>query len=159
MKSPSQHQGFTLIELVVVIVILGILAATALPKFVDLGNDARTAQVNALAGTLKSTAALWRSKCAATGIRPNGGTNTVINGTTYTLYNCYPEAGGNVSTGFIQTLVDYDANIFEVTAPNGTATTRFRVKTVANPDECYAQYTESYDPNIPPVVAVKTDGC
>ncbi len=50
----KKNNGFTLIELVVVIVILGILSAVAAPKFMDLQSDARISAINGLAGTIKS---------------------------------------------------------------------------------------------------------
>lgn len=51
----KQQQGFTLVELVIVIVVLGILAAVAVPKFVDLSNEASTAAAEGVAATLSST--------------------------------------------------------------------------------------------------------
>jgi MSHA pilin protein MshA len=79
--------GFTMVELIVVIVILGILAAVALPKFMGLEREARVAAVKSMGGTLLSAANMAHGVAMARNVT-NGGIN--MEGSNVTFVNGYP---------------------------------------------------------------------
>ena len=148
MKAINKKQsGFTLIELIMVIVILGILSAFALPKFADLGNDARIASLEGLSGALKSAAAVSHAEWLA-----GGGAAVVLEGSTITMTATgYPDA---VAAG-ITTAAQVDTGAYTASADAAGLTITYTIQT-----GCTVTYDAS--PTVaagPPDVAVNSGSC
>ena len=99
----NRESGFTLIELVMVIVILGILAATALPKFIDTTGEARTAAVAGIVGGLGSSNAVNFAGSLAKGqvVGTALASATAITGITDTTAGCTNTVAGNLVDGVV----------------------------------------------------------
>lgn len=129
-----RHSGFTLIELVIVIVILGILAAAALPRFSDLSTDARLAALNGLAGGIRSAALLAHSTQLAKGL--SDGQEVTLEGVAVAMSAGYPTA-----ISISQTLSDFSGfTVATVALGTSGEAVDFRLN---NRVDCRVRYTAS----------------
>jgi MSHA pilin protein MshA len=170
----QQQRGFTLIELIIVIVILGILAVTAAPKFIDIQGDAISSTLKGVKSALQGGAQLVYAKSALENEQKNAAAAdatsqiTIGNAIVETDFG-YPDAEATLTLSNLSAWVD----ITDFTLVNGSATTGPAVGTFAlipakgSPtldytsatDSCHVLYTESTASEVAPVIIAVTGKC
>jgi len=156
-----KQTGFTLIELIVVILILGILAATALPRFINAQQDARIAKAQGIYGAIRSASALAKARCeldlgsglVAIGTCGNAAPQVNMDGTLINIVNRYPAAtaAGIIAAAQLGAATDG----LTIGAANPIT---IDVIGATTPATCRISYTAA-TAAAAPVITVNTAGC
>lgn len=153
----NNNHGFTLIELVVVIVILGILAATAAPKFINLSSDARIATLESLEGSMRSASELVHLKAKIENKTDCSTDPTIAVGSEFITLRCgypCPHPSG------IAIAVDADDSYTWVggNCSGQLGAIDVRLNDAPTPNECKIRYASART-NRAPSFTLTTTGC
>ncbi|MDF1796521.1 MAG: prepilin-type N-terminal cleavage/methylation domain-containing protein [Coxiellaceae bacterium] len=132
----QKQSAFTLVELIIVIVILGILSAFAIPKFIDYKNDARQAVINSISGSLQSAINMIHAKAILKGIQ-NQASSSVTLGDGTRVETAYGYPAGN-ARGLPQTMSQHFPREI-VSHPSGGNSWMF---TNSDSSNCYVRYSQ-----------------
>ena len=153
-------RGFTLVELVVVILVLAILAAVALPRFLDVSTEARVASLASLRGSLLEGARIAHVDCRLLRDCDSPGFSPVAitspDGNSGRMFNGYPTSNASAFASHITRWVQIDGFTVDTAS---VFFTDFESQGAPNPDACKARYVFAQTQESGPTVQLFTDGC
>ncbi|MCE2660369.1 MAG: prepilin-type N-terminal cleavage/methylation domain-containing protein [Rubrivivax sp.] len=158
--------GFTLVELITVILILGVLAAVAIPRYSDLQGKARESKVRAIAGSMKAAAGITKAQAVATGVSCASATagTVTLEGRSIALNHCFPQALTGLTAGIlgaanVESDGGWTAAISTGTAGAVGAVLDLSLNDAATPANCKVTYTAAASAGTEATVTTVTSGC
>ena len=166
-----QQAGFTLVELVTVILILGVLAAVALPRYADLQGKARAAKVAGVLGSIKAASALVKAtamangtSCGTASVTSSGATGVTLEGTAIDLNYCYAQALGTLGTGIlaaanVQSTDNWVIDASHTGGATGASIVQIDLSDATTPASCSISYTSPSSATTAPTITSTVTGC
>ena len=162
------QKGFTLIELIIVIVVLGILAVTAAPQFIDFSSDARQSALKGARGSINGAIDTVYGRAQIDGVAT--GEDTVnVNGVSVDIYNGYPKSSELATVAGLSSdewAIVNTAGTYSGTLADGVSVITFSSLVGTSPSatditgtNCYVEYNDKASADTRPTITVYDTGC
>jgi len=161
MRNRRVSSGFTLIELVSVIMVLGVLSATIAPRFINISSEARARVLDSIAGSMRSISSLVNMKVIIEDAPDKGypGKTIMTDLGSIDYWNKYPAAKGAIGKYGIAELISLDSDDITIFVEDQSNPDCWSIKIGYDESTCYVQYKEACSFSVLPEISLDNSGC